>query len=85
MDFELCDDEGLRMETQNLRYALTQPYASTFRAFTMTDCGRRVRRCSLGFPCVLNDMCISVNCIVANQLIFYTEQCVFIYDHYLLT
>ena len=40
---------------------------------------------SLGFPCVLNDVCISVNCIMANQLIFSTEQRVFIYDQYLLT
>ena len=29
-------------------------------------------------------MCISVNCITANQLIFSTEQCGFIYDQYLL-
>ena len=26
-----------------------------------SDCDRRVRRCSLGFPCVLNDVCISIN------------------------
>ena len=39
----------------------------------------------LSFPCVLKDVCISVNCIMANQLIFSTEQRVFIYDQYLLT
>ena len=44
-----------------------------------------VRRFSLGFPCVLNDVYISVNYIMANQLIFSTEQRVFIYDQYLLT
>ena len=60
-------------------------YGSTSRAFTVTDCGRRVRRCSLGFPCVLNDVCISVNCIMANQLIFSTEPRVFIYDQILST
>ena len=36
------------------------------------------------FPRVLN-MCISVNCIIAYQLIFSIEQRVFIYDQYLLT
>ena len=36
------------------------------------------------FLYVLN-VCISVNCILANQLIFSTEQRVFIYDQYLLT
>ena len=49
-----------------------------------SDFGCQVRRCSLGFPCVLNDVCISVNCIMANQLIFSTEQCLFIYDQYFL-
>ena len=35
----------------------------------MADCGRRVKRCSLGFPCALDDVCIRVNCIMANQLV----------------
>ena len=39
-----------------LRCALTQPYASKSCIFTVTDCGRRVRRCSFSFPCVLNDV-----------------------------
>ena len=46
-------------------------------------CSRIVRRFSLCFPGVLNDVCISVNCIKANQLIYTTER-VFIYDQYLL-
>ena len=33
----------------------------------------------------LYDVCIRANCIMANQLIFSTEQHVFIYDQYLLT
>ena len=45
-----------------------------------SDCGRQVKRFALSFPCVLNDMCIK-----ANQLIFSTEQHVFIYAQYLLT
>ena len=54
--------------------------ASTSRAFTVA-----VRRRSLDFPCVLKDVHISVNCIMANQLMFSTEHPAFIYDQYLLT
>ena len=34
--FGLCDDESLHMETRDLRCALTQPYGSTSRAFTVS-------------------------------------------------
>ena len=47
-------------------------------------CSCIVRRFWLDFPCVLN-VCISVNCIINNKLIFSTVQCVFIYEQYLLT
>ena len=40
--------------------------------------------CSLGFPCVLDGVYVSVNSIMANQY-FFTEQGIFIYDQYLLT
>ena len=30
-----CDGDGLHVETRTLRCALTQQYASTFRAFTL--------------------------------------------------
>ena len=78
----LCGDEGLYMDTRDLRCSLTQPYTSTFRAFTAA-----VRLWSPGekvVACVLNDVCISVNCIMANQLMFSIEQHVFIYDQYSL-
>ena len=50
-----------------------------------SDCDRHVSRRSLGFPCVLNDVCINVNCIMANQLMFSTKKRIFIFDQYLLT
>ena len=74
------------METRDLKCALTQPYASTFRAFPVVVSLKSHSEKDLArFSCVLNDVCISVNCITANQLIFSTEQRVFIYDQYLLT
>ena len=69
------------MYTRDL-YVLTQPHASTSQCWS--DYGRRMRKWKLDFPCVLNDVCVRVNCIMANELIFSTE-CVFIYDQYLLT
>ena len=68
------------MYRRDLRYALTQPCASTSHAFTVvqSDYGHRVRRCKLSFPCVLNDVYVSVNCIMANELIFSPEQRIFI-------
>ena len=35
--FVLCDGDGLHVETRTLTYALTQQYASTFRAFRLVD------------------------------------------------
>ena len=61
-------DEGLHMETRDLRCALTQPYASTFRTFTVP-----VRLWSLSEKVLARfSLCIercaynSVNCIMAN-------------------
>ena len=66
--FGLCGDEGLHMETRDLRCALTQPYASTFRTFTVP-----VRLWSLSEKVLARfSLCIercaynSVNCIMAN-------------------
>ena len=61
------------MEARELKCALTQPYWSTFYALTLVVSLylRRVRSFSLARHCVLNDLCISVNCIMANQLIFF--------------
>ena len=77
----LCGEEGLLMYTQDLKHALTQPYTSTSCAFTVIV--------GLWLPCekvnALFSLCISVNCIMANQLMFSTEQGVFMYDQYLLT
>ena len=73
------------METRDLRCALTQPYASTSRAFTVAvrlwspSEKMLVTACSV-FLVLLNDVYIRVNCIMVNQLIFSTEQRVFIYD-----
>ena len=86
MGFGLCGDEGLHMKIRYLRCVLTHRiWIHSAHSQWQSDYGRRVRRCSLGLPCVLNDVCISVNCIMANQLIFSTKQHVFIYDQYLLT
>ena len=70
------------MYTLDLRCVLTQPFASTSRAFTVVVCLWSPReKVQARFS-----LCIerSVNCIMANQLIFSIEQHVFIYDQYLL-
>ena len=74
------------MEIWELRCALTQPYESTFHAFTVAvRLWSPSEKVLTQFSLCIERSVYKCDCIMANQLIFYTEQRVFIYDQYLLT
>ena len=65
--FGLRGDEGLHMETWDLRCTLTEPYASTSPAFTVeVKLWSPSKKVLARFSFCIERLCVSVNCIMAN-------------------